>query len=322
MVGKLSDDTKMSGSRIPVLYCWQNGIAHPYKTPNEELANSIAALDGELKHSDIGEPGIVGNLLEPTLAENACQELGLPHPLLTPDVIRLESFEVSCDAISDVESPVMVRASDLVSILELNADDLENPSRHESIELLGPVPIEIKCTSDYRSDAPPLYRGPIQLQMQMMAVGADAGVLVSLHRGIERQIVIYRRNEAICQEIERICDDFMRRVIERDYYPPVSVDDAIRAAMSEEKTETDISHLDEDIERLERLRADRAQFDETIEQIETKIMDAIGDAHVGNSTRYRVEWPVRHYKAQPEKLTPAKDAKTIRLRSLKIKSIV
>jgi hypothetical protein len=49
-------------------------------------------------------------------------------------------------------------------------------------------------------------------------------------------------------------------------------------------------------------------------------MTAMGDATLGQAGPYQIEWPVRHYKAQPERVVAAKEARTIRLKTLKIKS--
>jgi len=315
MVGKLSDDRKMSGSRIPVLYLWRYGDGHPYSTPNEELRRSIDAKTQPVSFSDIGEPGIVGNLLEPALALSAADELGIPDPDLTPPVIRTDTYEVSCDAISELTVPVDVEANDLIQIL-----DLETGESLPSVRLIGNVPIEVKCTADYAPDTPPLYRGPIQLQMQMMATGAQFGVLISLHRGIERRITIYTASPTIQTRIDELCDEFLERAAAEDYYPPVTVSDATQAPASDEKTERDIGDKDETIDRLLELQAQRSAIDDEIERLQVEIMDAIGDAHIGTTPTYRVEWPVRHYKAQPEKVTPAKEARTIRLKTLKIKA--
>jgi len=320
MVGKLSADRLISGSRIPVLYLWRYGAGHPYSTPNQELEKSIAAKHGESRTSDIGEPGIVGNLLENTLALNACEVLGLPDPILSPDVVKLDNYQVSCDAISDVELPWTIHASELVSIID--PDETGEARYLSSATIDGPVPIEVKCTSDYPQDEPPDYRGPIQLQMQMAAIGADFGVVITLYRGIERRITVYQASRTIQDRIDALADEFLDRVAREDYYPPINVSDAAIAPAAEEKTETDITPLEEDIARLERLRADRDGFNAEIESIETRIMEAIGDAHVGTTPNFRVEWPVRRYKAQPEKISPAKPERVIRLKSLKIKGTI
>ena len=309
MVGKLSDDTKMSGSRIPVLYCWKHGIAHPWSTPNDELRKSIQAAAGESRDHDIGEPGIVGNLLEPVLIRDCCAHLRIPQANLTPDVIKLEDFEVSCDGITQLESPVNVRESGIIRVV---GDD--------SITLGGTLPIECKVTTAPPADDMPLYRGPIQLQAQMMALGASAGIIVTLHRGIERRIHIFRADPDIQAEIADICSDFRRRVAAEDWYPPVNVDDAV--IRPGEKNETPVELGDaiaNDVYHLETLREHRTQLAEEIAELELKIMTAMGDSTIGQAGPYRIEWPTRNYKAQPERIVPAKEARTIRLKSLIVK---
>lgn len=316
MVGKFSDDRKMSGSRIPVLFCWQRGIPHPWSTPNDELRRSIAAVAGESVHSDIGEPGIVGNLLEPAIVQSACDELGLPAPELSPPVFKLDAFETSCDGLVDADVPVVISNHGIVTLAAI--DDEPPPE----IQLSGRIPIECKVTTSPPTDEVPLYRGPVQLQAQMMATGASAGILVTLHRGIERKIHVYRAEPEIQKQIEDICLDFIARVDAENWFPPVTVDDAVIPPASAEKTTVDVPELAGEIAALESLRDQRASVDAAIEAVEVKIMEALGDAHIGTAGNYVVEWPTRHYKAQPERVTPAKEARTIRLKTLKIRSNV
>jgi len=310
MVGKLSDDTKMSGSRIPILYCWNHGIPHPWSTPNDELRKSIQATQGEYESFDIGEPGIVGNLLEPALVASVCDELGLPEPELTPPVYKRDTFEASCDGLVQVDQPVIVRSAGIVDV------------QGGELTLSGPVPIECKCTTAPPTDEIPLYRGPIQLQAQMLATGASAGIIITLHRSIERRIHVIPADPVIQSEINQICAEFQERVINHRWYAPVSVDDAVIPPAADEKKTVDVPDLVDDLTALGRLRDERKRLDDDIAEHELRIMDALGDAQVGNAGPYVVEWPVRHYKEQPEKISPAKPARTIRLKTLKIKSMV
>jgi hypothetical protein len=48
-------------------------------------------------------------------------------------------------------------------------------------------------------------------------------------------------------------------------------------------------------------------------------MDQMRDAEVCNAGRYKISWPMRSYKAQPEKKVPAKEAYIIRQSKLSIK---
>jgi len=309
MVGKLSDDTKMSGSRIPVLYCWRHGIPHPWSTPNDELRKSIQAQAGPLPDYDIGEPGIVGNLLEPVLIRDCCAHLHIPQAELSPPVIKLDDFQVSCDGIVEIDEPVRVQDNGIVKI-----------HGSDEITLQGRIPIECKVTTAPPSDDIPLYRGPIQLQAQMMATGASAGIIVTLHRGIERRITVIPADPDIQAEITEICADFRRRVAAEDWFAPVNIDDAAIPPAEKSETPVELNGLENDVYHLELLRDHRRQLEDEIAELELKVMTAMGDATLGQAGKYGVEWPVRHYKAQPERVVAAKEARTIRLKTLKIKS--
>lgn len=310
MVGKMSDDRMMSGSRIPVLYLWTYEDGHPWSTPNDELRKSIDAKHGVYERTDtLGEPGICGNLLENALVENCCEELGIPEPLCSPPVVRKEHFQCSLDGLTTVPAPVTVFAN---GIIEIDGGET-------SIQISGPIPIECKVTSDFRRDDVPLYRGPIQLQMQMMAVNANFGVLITLHRGIERHIKIYRKNALIQDRIAELSKDFADRVESEQMYKPVNVDDASKVYASADGG-VELPQLTDKVQRLVNLRQDAKAIETEIDALQTEIMCEMQDAEEAIIGSYRVKWPVRKYKAQPERVVPAKDAYEVRLKTLQIKT--
>ena len=313
MVGKLSDDRKMSGSRIPVMYMWKYGAGHPYSTPNDELRKSIAAKHGELEDVyERAEPALCGDLLEPILVANAATELGLPDPVLSPPVFTYvdESFQCSVDGLCYAPGPISIRADGPVEIF----------GGDQEITVSGSIPIECKVTGDYRKKEIPDYRGPIQLQAQMMVTGADFGVLMTLYRGTDRQIVVYRRDEAICQRIRDICHDFLARVESEEFYPPVTIDDAA-ATFPNGDGEIELPSMAEKVEHLDKLREQKKLIEDEIDATQAQIMAEMGDHDVAICGRYRVRWPVQHYKAQPEKVVAAKPARDLRLKTLKIAEI-
>jgi hypothetical protein len=124
--------------------------------------------------------------------------------------------------------------------------------------------------------------------------------------------------------------DFERRRKERDYYPPYSPGDAAIAYSSVDLSlpMVDIDPDTEEAGALEQLvlaQRNRANAEEDIEDATTTLMEAIGEAPgavglVGNKM-VQVKWPTRNYKAQPEKVTPAKPARTIRAKTLTIKEM-
>lgn len=313
MVGKLSDDRLMSGSRISVLYAWLIAKeGHPYSTPNDELRQSIAAKHGEYKRDDThSEPAYCGNLFESTIAVDVCQELGLPDPELSPSVFHAEdgSWQCSMDALITLPNTTTIFANDLVEI------DGDLPH----IELSGLVPIEVKTTEQRYDAKTPLWRGPVQLQMQMMAVDARFGIIATVHRGNYRHYKIYRCDPVMQQVIGDLCLDFRDRVAEERFYAPVNVDDCSKTHQGGNTDPVELNSLADDVARLVELRQNAKDIESEIEAVQTKIMSEMQDNEVAQVGEFTVKWPRRHYKAQPEKVTPAKEARTIRLRTLQIK---
>ena len=69
----------------------------------------------------------------------------------------------------------------------------------------------------------------------------------------------------------------------------------------------------------------KANAEEDIAEFTSAIMDWMGtsdeaEAMVGNR-RVLVKWPSRTYRAQPEKVTPAKPERTVRSKTLQIKEL-
>jgi len=314
MVGKLSDDRLASASRMPVFYCWLIAReAHPYSTPNDELRRSIAAKNGEPRpEQPHSEPAYCGNLFEGTIVKDVCDSLGLGEPVLSPPVYEApdRSWQCSLDAFVQVPQPIIVFASDLVEI----EGDIS------SIALEGPIPIEVKTTGDHFTGKVPLYRGPVQLQMQMMALDAKFGILATVHRGNLRHYKIYKCDPLMQQQLGDLAIEFRDRVNTETYYRPVSVDDCIKTHKGGDSDPVELPSLADDVERLVKLRQDAKGIDSEIEQLQTKIMSEMQDHEVAKVGPFVVQWPVRHYKAQPEKVTPAKDSRTIRLKTLQIRS--
>jgi Na+-translocating ferredoxin:NAD+ oxidoreductase RNF subunit RnfB len=58
-----------------------------------------------------------------------------------------------------------------------------------------------------------------------------------------------------------------------------------------------------------------------IDEAEKKIKEALGQAERGRAGQYVISWPMRNYKAAPERLVPAKEAYSIRQSTLTIKEL-
>jgi hypothetical protein len=60
-------------------------------------------------------------------------------------------------------------------------------------------------------------------------------------------------------------------------------------------------------------------MEEVVERAETNLKNMMRDATVGRCADWEVRWPMRHYKAQPERVVPAKEASSVRQSTLTIK---
>jgi hypothetical protein len=59
----------------------------------------------------------------------------------------------------------------------------------------------------------------------------------------------------------------------------------------------------------------------TADALQAQIMDQMGNASEGRIGEHIVHWKMRNFKAQAEKVVPAKDAYEIRSKTLTIKAV-
>lgn len=321
MVGKLTPMTELSCSRLPAVM----GLS-PWSTPNDELAKTFDALQGKPDPVwTAGEAADWGNLLEPVVLEQIVQRLGLDI-LLTPNEPFPAPGGLALNASLDGIGSMLHRGDRLI----VETDPTKGiyvMGGMDRIVLDGPGVLESKCADSAPEDEPAPYRGPIQLQGCMICSGYNWGAIGVLYRGRELRVFVYPRDPDMCIRIAEVVEDFERRKHGPDWYAPVSTADAARTyARAEDDApaiELDRSFIDmvDDIKTAEEVikAAEKAKEAATL-----AIMEAMGnhtEAHAvdADGTSYRIRWPMRHYKAQPEKITPAKDAYSIRLKTLDIR---
>ena len=197
-----------------------------------------------------------------------------------------------------------------------------------SITTKGVGILEAKLTSYAPEDSPPLHRGPLQLQGQMICTGATWGAIATLYRGTEMRIFVFERHEGTVERITRAAFDFQARLDTyrntgvTEWYPLSSPEDGSRT-FSEVKRPVAVDLPEDAATLVDTLKA----CDEVIKGAEDQkarivatLMDMIGDAEAGRAGRWLVNWGSRSYKAQPEKVVPAKDAYTVRNKTLSIKA--
>lgn len=315
MAGKLTDDKAMSASRLPGLMGFSK-----YSTPNDELQFSINAIDGK-ERPDIGNEAMAwGNTLEPVILEQAAKRLGLVEfdtDINVPYFHADTSLQCSLDGIGFADGQIWVTDPDQ-GVYVVGQD---------AITLDGPGVLEAKLTKTMPEDVPHLARGPIQLQGQMLVTGHKWGAVCVLYQGIELRVFLFAPHEKTQAAIVKAVNDFdvklkkYKETGEIDWYAPASsreLDRIYPQAAAKEEVELPPTVADLATAIMENKAAIRAA-EAGIEEAEKLIKEQLGQAEKGRAGNYVISWPMRNYKAQAERLVPAKEAYSIRQSSLSIK---
>ena len=315
MAGKLTDDKAMSASRLPGLMGFSK-----YSTPNDELQFSINAIDGK-ERPDIGNEAMGwGNTLEPVILIEAAKRLGLNEydtqigQAYTHNAVALScsldgiGFGLGQEIFTDPDKGIYVVGQD-------------------SIILNGPGVLEAKLTKTLPEDVPHLARGPIQLQGQMLITGHKWGAVCVLYQGIELRVFLFAPHHETQKEIIKAVLAFEHKLQTYresgaiDWYPPETskeMDRIYPTAATKEEVELD-STVAELAQVIVNNKAAIRMAEAGIDEAEKKIKEALGQAERGRAGQYVISWPMRNYKAAPERLVPAKEAYSIRQSTLTIK---
>lgn len=317
MAGKLTEDKEMSASRLPGLMMFSK-----YSTPNDELQFSINAIDGK-ERPDIGNEAMAwGNTLEPVILTQAAERLGLASfdteitkPYTHPDI----ALQCSLDGIGFGDGQVISHDPDN-GIYVVGQD---------SITLDGPGVLEAKLTKTMPEDVPHLARGPIQLQGQMLVTGHKWGAVCVLYQGIELRVFLFAPHKQTQDAIVKAVEEFDAKLLkyketgEIDWYPPASskeMDRIYPTAASKEELPLNVQ-AERLAEQIMSAKSVIREAETSIDNAEKQLKELMGQAERGRAGRFVISWPMRNYKAAPERLVPAKPAYSVRQSTLSIKEL-
>lgn len=318
MVGKLTDDGILSGSMAPVLM----NESHPtFGMSRNDLMARVMNARGIGEYPQEGFSGSEaaehGNELEGYIIKTAAERLGIDK--YQDEVTQVYNYEdlfsVSLDGVLFNER-MIVGATD--NIFLMNGQS-EMQLRRNGI-------IEAKLTSAPYTDTPPPYRGPWQLQMQMMCYGAEWGVIATFYQGTRLVLNVYEADYDMQKQLVEAAKDFYQRIQGPDWYPAMDGPDAARTWANGEDTlpSVDLEPVAElAMQYYEGKRAIKAA-EELCKKLEPQIMTHMGNHELAHLTdengevMFEMKWPTRNFKEQPEKVTPAKPARVERQKSLSI----
>ena len=317
MVGKLTPDWMLSASRIPVLL-----NASPYQTQNDLLAEMIRIDEG-------GEPTRIpqnemmawGDRLEKIVLTEAATRLGLTNVELDfTEAVKHDHLPLAASL-----DGVGCGKGDVIS--DMNKG-IYTPGAH-FVDTVGMGCLEAKTTQAPPEDLPPAHRGPLQLQAQMACAGYKWGAVCVLYRGSELRTFLYQADPAVQSRIMQAVHDFEQRRKNKDWYEPVSAEDAATAYSRVDDAAPPIELASEEardwLNQLVVAKRNKAAAEQDIDEASAAIMQIMGShkeavGTVGNQM-IKVTWPERRFKAQPERLVPAKPETVVRQKTLTIKEL-
>ena len=191
------------------------------------------------------------------------------------------------------------------------------------MNLNGKGIIECKLTKDYPKDYPEDWRGWIQLKTQVEITGCSWGVLVVFsHIANEIRYFFYERDPAFSEELRVLAEDWQKRVKTETYFDPETSDDAYvmfeDIPVAEDVLEME-EHFTAMIARHENIDAEIKELKEEQDCIQTALMEKIANHEKAVCGSYELNWGYINYKPTPEKVVPAKEARSVRRKQVRIK---
>ena len=204
-IGKLSDDTSMSCSRLAALlgYSPHNSFG---STPNDELQKSIDALERKSNREDpqSDSPAYWGNKLEGEILLSTADRIGVDADIEILERVTHKEIPLqgSLDGIGKGTGQV-IRTDSSKNIFVIGAD---------SITLDGPGVLEAKLTGSPAKADPELFRGPVQVQGLMMCTGYKWAAIGTLYRGIQLKVYLCPQDKSLQEKIRFEVKDFQSRI--------------------------------------------------------------------------------------------------------------
>ena len=249
--------------------------------------------------------------------------MNAPYQLDHPQAYHHPSLPLACSIDSTAEGSGQVVHHDPGNGIYVMNDSGQ-------ITLDGKGVVEIKTTATEPVESPPLHMGPIQLQAQMDILGCKWGAVAVLFRGSKLRIFLFERHEPTVQMINNLVLEFDEKVQhfkdtgEIEWYPAKDSKDAQRTWGQGDEDAPPIEMAgatDKIIETMLDAKAQIKELESVIDDCEKSLKERLQEHTVGTTARYKVAWPMRHYKATAERVVPAKPASTIRLNTIQIKEI-
>jgi hypothetical protein len=159
-----------------------------------------------------------------------------------------------------------------------------------------------------------------------MCTGLRWAAIGCLYSGVELRIYLFAPHHATMDAIEKAAIDFesrlenFRQTGEPAWYPPQDSKDADRVWPNAKDADIDLGdHAEGIASAIIGIKAEIKKMEEQVAEKEVKLKTMMQEFSSAKCGKWSIKWPMRHFKATPEKITPAKEAYSIRQSTLTIK---
>mgnify|MGYP003687470481 FL=1 len=146
--------------------------------------------------------------------------------------------------------------------------------------------------------------------------------MVFSHNANEIRYFFYERDPAFSEELRVLADDWQKRVKTETYFDPETSDDAY-AMFEDMPVAEDVLEMSEGftsmIARQQNIEAEIKELEKEKDQIQTTLMQKIGNHEKAICGDYSLDWGYINYKATEARVTEAKPARSVRRKMVRIK---
>lgn len=312
--GKLTRDDALTASIVaPAMG------KSPYKSRQAQLKQNIQAKNGENIRFDQNLAMEMGDWFEEHIIRFACEKIGLTN-IITEFGKKFEHtfypVECSLDGMADANKLTIVPDPARGIYCPEGDEVLLNDTGIIECKLTGAYP-------DYKQETLD-WRGWLQLKTQVECANTTWGVLIIYYHSVsELHYHFYNRDLQFGNELKELAEEWQERVKTESYFDPETSADAwikYDEAIPEEVAELDPKAIDI-LAQIENLDENIKLMGKQKDQLQAQIMDMMGNAEQAVVGDYHVNWGMINYKAQPEKVVPAKEAYSVRRKSIRIKQV-
>jgi predicted phage-related endonuclease len=148
-------------------------------------------------------------------------------------------------------------------------------------------------------------------------------LIIFYQSSYELHYYFYQRDMKFDSELKELAEEWQERIKTESYFDPETSDDAwlkYDEAVPDEVVELNPSAIDK-LSQIVNLDENIKLMSKHKDQLQKDIMKMMGNSEQAIVGDYHVNWGMINYKAQPEKVVPAKEAYSVRRKSIRIKQV-